>query len=188
MVRFICSASSKFGRGSHRAMARKPAFGRDAMTKTSVNFFVVTVVVALSSCAGTTKPTEGQSTTARTDAVVREQGSTAGAVFSFLTTPITGSRFSTTVTSIDGKNVSKKGQGREWSLTPGKHTLGIRCKHEYGSSINLASTETIEAELVGGHIYQLQSKLGLRAEAGGRKCNTTIQDVTGNGSSTSTPN
>jgi len=73
-------------------------------------------------------------------------------------------------------------------LTPGKHTLSIRCKHEYGSSINLESTETIEVEVVGGHIYQLQSKLGLRAEPGGRKCNTTIQDVTGNGSNATNPN
>ena len=149
---------------------------------------ITVVVVALSGCAGTSKNTEGQNTTARTDAVVREQGSTAGAVFSFLTTPITGSRFSTTVTSIDGKTISKKWQGREWSLSPGKHTLGVRCKHEYGSSINLESTETIEVELVVGHIYQLQSKLGLRAETDGRKCNTTIQDVTGNGSGTSSPN
>lgn len=156
--------------------------------RTIKSLFAITVVVALSGCAGISKPTEGQNTTVRTDAVVREQGSTAGAIFSFLTTPITGSRFSTTVTSIDGKTVSKKGQGREWSLPPGKHTLGIRCKHEYGSSINLESTETIGVELVGGHVYQLESKLGLQAEADGRrKCNTAIQDITGNAGSASNP-
>ena len=76
--------------------------------RTINSLFAITVVVALSGCAGTAKTTEGQNTAARTDAVVREQGSTAGAVFSFLTTPITGSRFSTTVTSIDGKTFQKR--------------------------------------------------------------------------------
>lgn len=146
--------------------------------QTVKKLFAFMGVVALFGCAGTSRPADNQNTTVGTDAIVREQGSTAGALFSFLTTPITGSRFSTTVTSIDGKNVSQKGMGREWSLPPGKHTLGIRCKHEYGSSINLQSTETVEVELVGGHVYQLQSRLPLQTGPDGRKCNTTLQDVT----------
>ena len=128
-------------------------------------------VVALSSCAGTTKLEDVTTEDMSNSAVVKEQGGKTEVIFYGITTPVTGSKFTTILISIDGKRVSQHGNGRDWRLVPGKHSLGIRCNHYFGSRID-GGTGGIAADLISGHTYQLESKV----IAG--QCNAELKDVT----------
>lgn len=139
--------------------------------RTSQAIWAGLVVLALSSCAGTIKLDGITTEDIANSAVVKEQGSTMGVLFSGFTTPITGSKFTTILVSIDGKKVSQNANGREWRLVPGKHSLGIRCSHRYGRILD-GGTGGIAADLIAGHTYQLESK------AIGGLCNAELKDVT----------
>jgi len=130
------------------------------------------VIVMLSSCAAGPLKLDGITTDdASNSALIKEQGSTMGFIFSGFTTPITGSMFTTIVESIDGKKVSANGPGRDWRLVPGKHTLGIRCHHIFGFNED-TGTGSVEIDVVSGRTYQLESMVN------SNQCVTNYKEIT----------
>ena len=155
----------------------------ESQMKLTTPVLVGMIIVALSACAKTTRLNGITTEDISGSSVVKEQGGTTEGLFYFFTTPITGSKNSAMVISIDGKKVSRWAGGREWRLVPGKHTLEINCTLHYGSVL-AGGVGNIEVDLISGHTYQIESKVSLKDKT----CDTALKDVTNSDTVVTNPN
>lgn len=135
---------------------------------------LIIAIIIVSGCTGPrilvgiTTPDKGSA------AVILGEGSTSVLdVISFLITPITGGEYDSRIYAIDGKKVSETGEGKEWWLVPGNHTLGIRCDFNYGGISEFGRSD-LNVSVKLGNVYQLRS-----IPTKQRKCISKIENITG---------
>ncbi len=122
---------------------------------------IIILIFVLNSCTTIPKIVQGITVPNINDAaVVLGQGNSSSEFFAFLTAPVTGSRYSAIIDSIDGQTIKPTAKGRQWWIAPSIHTIKIQCGFIIGAQMdNHYAYIDIDMEFKNNHIYQLQCAL-----------------------------